>query len=362
MTLSAPTQERNGGVDSDPPVAHAPKAPEREPRIGMLEQPGLWSRLLESWRTGELLPGFDPRSLRTREWRAAGALALAAHVMVFGLVAWLGWRALTVAPVFEDVTMVDPDAFPRPGDEVVRTAPDGAGGDDRGDGGPPAGGGGGKNAVTPASAGVTPRMTLNPPIVAPTPIQPIRQPDLPVPDSILGPTTTTPVEGPSGVPDAPPSLDPSSGPGTGGGIGSGEGQGVGSGTGPGSGEGNGPGSGGPGPGGISGPAIGTTPGTGAGGVTDPNAPKVTRGARMRCPGTARPTPAMIENATFGTVKLWVTVGPGGEVLSITPQQPLPNGGTQAAIEAVRRCKFDPALQAGVPVTQKTLVSIEFSRR
>jgi TonB family protein len=73
---------------------------------------------------------------------------------------------------------------------------------------------------------------------------------------------------------------------------------------------------------------------------------------------ARIPKAMVEAGAYGTVKLWITVGPDGSILKIEPAQSLGYGGTQAAIEAAHRCRFQPALRDGHPVTERVLVSWE----
>src|SRR6185369_15276636 len=99
--------ERLGGADSGSPVGvrePGKKRPPVELHIEMLPQPGIFSRLRGSFSAAAILPAFDPRSLRTREWRAAAALTLAGHVLFVGLIAWLGWRTLT-APA-DEVTQI----------------------------------------------------------------------------------------------------------------------------------------------------------------------------------------------------------------------------------------------------------------
>src|SRR5215203_1377444 len=53
-----------------------------EPRLGPLPAPGLVERLRTSWSLAALVPAFDPRELRKREWRSAAALAVAVHAVV----------------------------------------------------------------------------------------------------------------------------------------------------------------------------------------------------------------------------------------------------------------------------------------
>jgi hypothetical protein len=68
---------------------------------------------------------------------------------------------------------------------------------------------------------------------------------------------------------------------------------------------------------------------------------------------------MEANSIFGAVRLVVLVGPNGEILNVTPIQTLPNGGTQAAIETLYRCKLQGAIRNGVPVAEKMTVLIRF---
>jgi hypothetical protein len=113
-----------------------------------------------------------------------------------------------------------------------------------------------------------------------------------------------------------------------------------------------------GPGGD--PNGGSSTGTNGGPGDVGSGGRVTREARLVARVQARPTVAMLENQTFGTVQLWVVVGPDGKIVSAVPQQSLPNGGTEAALQALYRCKFRPALKAGVPVTsERLLVRFEF---
>ena len=65
---------------------------------------------------------------------------------------------------------------------------------------------------------------------------------------------------------------------------------------------------------------------------------------------------MAEKGSFGTVKLRVTVGSDGSVLSVEPVNTLADGGTQAAIDSIYRCKFEPAIRNGVAVTETIIVT------
>jgi hypothetical protein len=91
--------------------------------------------------------------------------------------------------------------------------------------------------------------------------------------------------------------------------------------------------------------------TGAGGAP------LTRRAQLVHKVAARIPQAMLEAGTFGTVKLAVVVGPNGKVIKVTPVQPLPNGGTQAAIDALYKCRFTPAYKDGYAVVSETLMVV-----
>ena len=68
---------------------------------------------------------------------------------------------------------------------------------------------------------------------------------------------------------------------------------------------------------------------------------------------------MYEAQTFGTITLRVTVGPNGEIVNATPIQALGNGGTEAALAALRQCAFYPAVRNGRYVTDRIVVTMTF---
>jgi hypothetical protein len=74
---------------------------------------------------------------------------------------------------------------------------------------------------------------------------------------------------------------------------------------------------------------------------------------------ARPTAEMIESGTLGSVRLSVMIGPDGKIINVTPLQQVANGGTEAAIEAVYRCRFQGAIRNGIPVAEKLVLMIRF---
>jgi hypothetical protein len=359
MTTSAPVRERHGGANAGSPVGVRAE-PVREFRLGLLPQPNIFERLRGSLSVAAVLPHIDPSALRTREWRAAAVMTLATHVVVLGLVVLLGWLALSRITSDADeggeyrlLGKLAPGQHPE--------TPGNTGSERRGDPTPSAGGkGGGKQEPAPASPGTPPRTAPVQPIIPPTPTQPILTPVLPVPETTFGPHSLAIAQTtPTGLPNALP-APPSSGPGKGGGIGTGEGSDVGGRTG--GGDGGIDGSGRSGSGGPSGRRDGTADAAdaGQGGPAGGGAP-ITRDAKLMHRVAARIPQAMLDAGTFGTVRLSVVIGPDGKVRSVTPVQPLPNGGTQAAINALYKCTFRPALKDGVPVVSEPLL-IKFEMR
>jgi TonB family protein len=79
---------------------------------------------------------------------------------------------------------------------------------------------------------------------------------------------------------------------------------------------------------------------------------------------SKPAAAYTESAriaeTGGTVLLEVTFLASGEIGDIRPVKELPQGLTEAAIEAARKIKFRPAMSDGKPVTSVKTIEYTFS--
>lgn len=368
MTVSSQHDVTDRGAASGPPVAIADDAvtggEPRELRFGPLPAPGLIERLRASWSLQALIPSFDRDPVTgRRRFRLAGAVALVLHVvMVAGIVVIGRYAAVTFIDK-PKVVWIGPDEY-RPHD----SSPDTAGADttpsDRnGPASGESGGGGGSNTdSSPVTAGEPPKMAPTPshvPLNLPPPVAPV---SLPVTPTALGPDISVPVPtGPTGLPDAPDAPgDPSLGQGGGSGVGNGSGDGAGGGSGPGSGGGPGGGTG-PGGNGPGGTRPTGAPGAGGTGVTGPAGPGGAirdRNVRLVVKAKPRIPQKMVETQTFGTVTISVTIGPDGSILSFVPINSLPNGGTQAAIDALRRCRFEPAIRNGVAVTDTTTIRFD----
>lgn len=328
------------------------------PRLGPLAEPSLVDRLRASWSLADLVPSFDPRTFTKREWRRAAAGAVAFHAVFLTAVivaSQLGYDPSgRVAPKISWVNtpsmtdVANPPPPPGGGD---------AGGGDAG-GGTPAEGGS-NTAPAPVTRGAIPPSRPLPAIIPPNLPPTVAQPVLPVDASVAGPAIDVPAPlGPAGLPDAPPGP-PSAGDAGGTGVGKGPGDGGGDNIGSGRG-----GGGGPGPGsrdGRLGPS--TEPGAGAGTGPGIGTPPV-RNRPLGFASKARPvaTAAMIEANTTGTVTFEVTVGPNGALLNFRPIQTLANGGTEAAITALKRCRFRPAIRNGQYVTETAIVSFTVRSR
>ena len=304
------------------------------------------------------MPAVDLRGLRRREWRGAGAAALVVHAVMLGGIIVIGKLALaTFVPVERaEIIKVGPsETTPPPPD-----APDPGDGGGKTSEGPPnegAAGGGSNTDPAPVTRGEPPRSTPTPPIPIPAALKPIPNPALPVDPAIQGPKIDIPTPTAIGQPDAPPAPDdPSAGNRGGTGVGDGSGPGGGSGDGPGRDGNPGDRGGGGRPGGVgdrNGPdGPGTNPfGQPGAGVPD-HGPRLIKRVKPTI------TKAMLENGTFGTVQIRVTVGADGRILSADPISSLGNGGTQAALDALYRCKFEPAVRNQRYVTESTVVRFE----
>ena len=102
-----------------------------------------------------------------------------------------------------------------------------------------------------------------------------------------------------------------------------------------------------------GPTVGPNPGGPGPGVAN-------RTLRLAYKAKPIPTQAMLDTATFGTVTIRVTVGADGRLISYTPVQRLSNGGTQAAIEALLKCRFLPAIRDGQYVADTQIIRFEIT--
>jgi len=78
-----------------------------------------------------------------------------------------------------------------------------------------------------------------------------------------------------------------------------------------------------------------------------------------------PAPAYPDKArarkTEGEVRLEFVLAADGTVTHIFPMKPLPQGLTEAAIDAARRIKIAPAVRNGQPVSQFEILSYEFKK-
>lgn len=362
MTTSTQRDVTDRGAAGGPPVAIATKerqSPKDGLRIGPLPEPTLLERLRSSWSLEALIPSFEPDpSMPPRKgFRIAGILAFALHAVILTGIVIIGRYAIFTFiddPSKPKVVMLGPDEYRPVTDAPGReTHPTDGGGPS---GGAPADGGGSNTDTKPVTGGELPKTSPTPspvPLNLPPPPTPV---SLPMDPTIQGPDLPVPAPtgqiGLPGAPDAPgdPSAgaDGTRGVGNGGGDGAGNGRnGTGGPGGPGGGRGPGGTQGGGPPGGPGGPG----PGGPGGGVQDRN---------IRLVSKAKPSipKKMVETQTFGTVTLSVTIGADGSVLRVVPVNTLSSGGTQAAIDAVYRCRFSPAIRNGVAVTETTTVRFD----
>ncbi len=352
-----------GAAEGGPPVAIAAK--ERMVttdvlRIGPLPEPSLFDRLRSSWSLDALIPSFepDPTMPPRKGFRIAGALALVVHAGI--LVAIVVFGRYVIMPFVEkpkeEYVWIAPNEFrpaDAPGSEPA--TPDGGPG-----GGSPADGGGSNTGTKPATGGELPTTSPAPspvPLNLPPPPTPV---SLPLTATIQGPDLAVPPPaGEIGLPGAPEKPgEPSLGANGGDGVGDGRGDGGGPGTGPGSGSGpGGPGGRGTGPGGST---AGRPGGVGGPGGNGPGGGVQDRNVQMVRKSPPKIPKKMAEKGTFGTVKLRVTIGPDGSILSVIPVNTLADGGTQAAIDSIYRCKFAPAIRNGMAVTDTIIVTQNIS--
>jgi protein TonB len=251
----------------------------------------------------------------------AGITSLAIHVSVIALMLFLGSLKPVQNAVKETITLIAPDLRP-----YIAAAPkkQQMGG----------GGGGGARAPLDASKGKLPK--LAPKQFTPPRVDPIENPKLPVPPSIVA--QEAPIIAANNMGDPLSRLGvPSNGTGLGGGIGGGIGGGVGSGRGPGV----GPGSGGGFGGGVY--RIG-------GGVSAPTVllkiePEYSEEARKA--------------KWQGTVVLSLIVDEKGMPEELKVVRALGLGLDQKAIEAVTKWRFKPGMKDGKPVAVQATIEVNF---
>lgn len=323
------------------------------PPFSLIEEKGLVSRLVEEFARawGELAQ--DPRGFvraifaddtkdakRSSRIRISLASALAAHIVVIALIAFLGWRHL-VQPKKEEANNLKVDmVLPTKSiDEPEAAIPHG-----KNDAG---GGGGGSQSNLPATKGVLPKMSPAPQIVQPLVI-PAAMPVLPVSPTIKGAEGQPPPSGVAiGIPAGALSDLPSPGPGTGDGIGGKNGSGAGPGDGPGGGSGGG-GNKGTNPEGNSGSPDAASA---APSVVDWRTPPKSGYTSFSWIYQARAivTPEAQQYKAVGTVLLRATFHSDGRITDIRVVNPVPYM-TEAAVEALERSKFRPATINGKPIT------------
>ena len=327
--------------------------------FSMIEQKGLIRRLAEellrAWRELTRDPrGFirdllvdDSKDTKRRRLIRFGLLcALAAHLVLIGIIAVSGWnRGAYAVPVEGQteyiVTMVPPTAHNPHGQSGAAKGEEPNGKNGSG------GGGGGQNNPLPASGGALPQMAPSQQIVHPlAPISPNRV--MPIPATIVGPQSAEPPPNATlGVPTGQIDAPPSPGSGTGGGMGEGSGTGVGSGDGPGAGPGKNGGSGG----GVRSPGspdgTGSVPGIIA--FNDPQKPSGFSPFTWTYRPTPMVTPEAQANKVSGTVLLRATFNSSGVITDIEIVNPVPFM-TDSAVEALKRSRFRPATVNGKPVT------------
>lgn len=359
MSASVEAPETTRGAETGPPSAVVPKRKIEEPRLGPLPEPNLLDRLRASWSVAALVPAFDVRNLKKREWRSAALLAVVAHAFAIAGIIVIGKLALATF-VDKPQTIIHLSPVDRPVDDPTTPETERGGDPEEGPRATnPDGGGGGAPGVKPATGGPPPAMTPKP-LIPPSITPPVVSTSMVLPPAVEGPER--PALDPTAVPgitDVPPDPgDPSIGRNGEGGVGNNLGPGVGPGGAPGTGGGVKGGPGGPGTDptaqrpGATGPGTGTGPGPGLGGRVKDRGPSFAYKAKPAL------TKAMIEAGTFGTVTIRVTISATGQLLSAEPVQTLQNGGTAAAMEALRRCRFLPAIRGGQYVDASTLVRFD----
>jgi TonB family protein len=91
------------------------------------------------------------------------------------------------------------------------------------------------------------------------------------------------------------------------------------------------------------------------------ASEVQKKARLvDAPAAAYPDAARAAKAK-GEVRLRLVLASDGTVKYVFPMKPLPHGLTEAAMEAARQIKFEPAIRDGKPASQFATLSYEFKK-
>jgi TonB family protein len=189
-------------------------------------------------------------------------------------------------------------------------------------------------------------MSPAPQIMPPNPDPPkIKNPILPVPQTVYGDAAIKFPKGPIGDPTGVP-APPSPGPGTGGGIGRNTGTGVGGGTGGGVGPGRG--------GNIGGGDLGF----GGGGSIEPMSASLKPTILYR--EKAKYTEEARQNKIQGSVLLQVVFNINGLITDIRVIRGLPDGLTEKAIEAAKKIRFNPAVKNGAPVSVRGTLDFAFN--
>ena len=320
------------------------------PPFSLIEQKSLPSRLIEelsrTWREFSRDPGAFLRNLfaddtkdakRRRRLYFGLAGALMVHAALLTFIIAIGWHHLAASKDDLRVTMIDPiyeaSVGPKTAEGEVSNGKKDAGGS-----------GGGQQDSAPATRGVVPKALPTPPIVKTfAPSAPM--PNLPVTPTVVGPETPAPpVNSTLGVPNGAVGEAPAPGPGIGVGIGghNGDGNGQGNGTNPGS---------------SKGPKDGTARVPDGGNQfsgpipynqlsSHPGSTNISWITRLY----AIITPEAQQNKVTGEVWLRATFNANGTITDIEVLHELPYGMTDAAIDALRRCKFRPATINGQPIT------------
>jgi TonB family protein len=217
------------------------------------------------------------------------------------------------------------------------------------------GGGGGMQRATPVSKGVPPKASLNPPVLLPNPEPPkVPKPSLPVVPTVLADPKALPqMKGPVGDLNGLP-APPSAGMGSGGGMGN---TGKGGGAGDGDGQGYGPGRGMNAGGGD--PRMGGGDSTGGSSGILPISQVSTKPVLVYFE-KAKYTEEARQNKIQGAVLVSVVINADGSIGAVRAVRGLPDGLTEKAIEAAKRCKFRPATKNGVPVATRQTLEFSFN--
>jgi TonB family protein len=273
---------------------------------------------------GALWRGEDPFAYKRS--KASKVVSLILHVVIIGLVLYLGIKVKVVIPAVKKVTGVDITLYaPPPPPKVMPVAPAQGGG-----------GGGGAHQIVEPTRGKPPEVRKLPPVLAPQIIR-LDHPKLAAEPSVqvkMPDSTNLPN---LGLAQSPQIALASQGRGGGSGFGAGLGGGLGAGHG----VGNGPGSGGGYGGGVM--SVG-------GGVS---APVVVHSAQPEFTPEARV-------ANFqGSVSIQLIVDAQGNPQNVHVVRHLGMGLDEKAIEAVRQYRFKPAMYEGHPVAVQLVIEVDF---